>query len=70
MRVVCFLLLELTNAIFSIYTDETAHKDLYRALGMTLRTLDGGLEKNKGSYLREVSSVTNFFGNPVIYSHT
>lgn len=42
---------ELTHSVFPIYTDESAHKKLYRALGMTLSPLGDRSTMGRGSYL-------------------
>ncbi|KAH9815287.1 hypothetical protein DFH28DRAFT_893343 [Melampsora americana] len=48
---------KLTHAVFPIYTDESAHKKLYRALGMTLSPLGEQLKTDRGSYLNGASGV-------------
>lgn len=41
---------ELFNTPFAVYTDPTLQ--VYRALGMTLQTLDPGPEADRGDYVR------------------
>lgn len=62
-----FSSIELARSSFSFYTDESSQKDLYRALGMTIRTLDAGPEHKKGAYLHTESELPKAFkipGNP------
>ncbi|KZP07824.1 hypothetical protein FIBSPDRAFT_762321, partial [Athelia psychrophila] len=37
---------------FPLYVDPSPGNDLYHAMGMTLRTLDGGKEEEKGAYVK------------------
>lgn len=43
-------LVDIFKLPFPVYTDPTCA--LYRALGMTLRTTDGGPDSGRGSYIR------------------
>lgn len=47
----------MTACPFDILADPTPGNELYRALGMTLRTLDAGSSKDRGEYLQHSSFV-------------